>query len=125
MKEFLNKLKTPTKILSIVCIILVLMLFSKCNSANRLRYDNHQLIEQKDSLAITIDSLLNEIQELNVKIIEASGSSFENENALLKEVHKKYEKYQMKIDDQQNLIGYLQRVINNLKKELEDCNKSK
>lgn len=125
MKEFLNKLKTPTKILSIVCIILVLMLFSKCNSANRLRYDKHQLIEQKDSLTITIDSLRYENQELNVKIIETSGSSFENENALLKEVHKKYEKFQMKIDDKQNLIGHLQRVINNLKKELEDCKKSK
>lgn len=125
MKEFLNKLKTPTKILSIVCFVLVLMLFSKCNSANRLRYDKHQLIEQKDSLTITIDSLRYENQELNVKIIETSGSSFENENALLKEVHKKYEKYQMKIDDKQNLIGHLQRVINNLKKELEDCKKSK
>ena len=125
MKEFLNKLKTPTKILSIVCFVLVIMLFRQCNKTNRLRYEKHQLIEQKDSLAITIDSLLNEIQELNVKIIEASGSSFENENALLKEVHKKYEKYQMKIDDQQNLIVYLKRVINNLKKELEDCKKSK
>ena len=128
MKEFLNKLKTPTKILSIVCVVLVLMLFSKCNSVSRLRYENHKNVEQIDSLITVADSLYKVNQELKVKVIETSGSSVENENTLLKEVHQKYEKYQMKIDDQQNLIDYLRRVISKLEKrnkELEELIKSK
>lgn len=84
MKEFLNKLKTPTKILSIVCFVLVIMLFSKCNSANRSRYYIQQLTEQiitKDSInkvnETTIRFLNDSIKDLNFKSAVDKGYTME------------------------------------------------
>ena len=84
MKEFLNKLKTPTKILSIVCVVLVLMLFSKCNSVSRLRYDNHQNIEQIDSLNLEVEKLRNQ----NTQLVTEIDSS----NVQIQVIEKWYEK---------------------------------
>ena len=58
MKEFLNKLKTPTKILSVVCIVLVIMLFNKCNKTNEEKGKNQQLTEHIDSITHRMDSII-------------------------------------------------------------------
>ena len=63
MKEFLKKFKTPTKILSVVCIVLVIMLFRQCSTANKFRYEGKQLTEQifaKDSIIKSRDSIIYE-----------------------------------------------------------------
>ena len=135
MKEFLNKLKTPTKILSIVCFVLVIMLFRKCNEANRsrdkcngLRDDYNQLTKQiitKDSTIyeneIYIRVLGDSIKDLNFKSVVDKGYTMEGKHdAEIKLA--KCEKDNLRIANENN---NLQRVINNLKKELEDCKKSK
>ena len=118
MKEFLNKLKTPTKILSIVCIILVLTLFSKCNDANRLRDKNNQLTEQKDQLTEQRDSLLNEIQELNNLIKDLKLENALNNGNKLESKHEmeikliKCEKDNLRIANENS---NLRREIANLK----------
>ena len=74
MKEFLNKLKTPTKILSIVCFVLVIMLFSKCNEANEEKGKNQQLTEQiitKDSIIKSRDSIIYE-NETTIRFLNDS-----------------------------------------------------
>ena len=134
MKEFLNKLKTPTKILSIVCFVLVIMLFRKCNEANRSRDKCNQLTEQRDQLTEQRDSLLNEIQELNnlikdLKLENAlnNGNKLESKHemeiklikceAKLKECEAKLKELIKREKDYENKFSYQQRVINNLKKK--------
>ena len=58
MKEFLKKFKTPTKILSVVCIVLVIMLFNKCNKTNEEKGKNQQLTEHIDSITHRMDSII-------------------------------------------------------------------
>ena len=80
MKEFLQSLKTPTKILSIVCIILVLTLFSKCNSANRSQYECKQLSKQintKDSIILVLGD---SIKDLNFKSAVDKGYTMEGKH---------------------------------------------
>ena len=58
MKEFLKKFKTPTKILSVVCIVLVIMLFNKCNKTNEEKGKNQQLTEHIDSITHRMDPII-------------------------------------------------------------------
>ena len=87
MKEFLNKLKTPTKILSIVCFVLVIMLFSKCSKANRFRIENHYLqieLTKMDSInkvkETTIRFLNDSIKDLNFKSAVDKGYTMEGKH---------------------------------------------
>lgn len=84
MKEFLNKLKTPTKILSIVCFVLVIMLFNKCSSQGKLRIENHYLqieLTKMDSInkvnETTISFLNDSIKDLNFKSAVDKGYTME------------------------------------------------
>ena len=80
MKEFLNKLKTPTKILSIVCFVLVIMLFRKCSSANRSQYKCKQLSKQintKDSIILVLGD---SIKDLNFKSAVDKGYTMEGKH---------------------------------------------
>ena len=87
MKEFLNKLKTPTKILSIVCFVLVIMLFSKCSSVNELKGKNHYLqieLTKMDSInkvnETTIRFLNDSIKDLNFKSAVDKGYTMEGKH---------------------------------------------
>lgn len=89
MKEFLNKLKTPTKILSIVCFVLVIMLFSKCSKANRFRIENHYLqieLTKMDSInkvnETTIRFLNDSIKDLNFKYAVDNGYTMEGKHEM-------------------------------------------
>ena len=87
MKEFLNKLKTPTKIISILFFITLIMFFSKCSSNSKLRYENHDLqkeLVEKDSINTlnegTIRILTDSIKDLNFKTAVDKGSSLEGKH---------------------------------------------
>lgn len=87
MKEFLNKLKTPTKILSILFFVLLIMFFSKCSSNSKLRYENNDLqkeLVEKDSInklnESSIRILTDSIKDLNLKTAVDKGSSLESKH---------------------------------------------
>ena len=74
MKEFLQSLKTPTKILSIVCFVLVIMLFRKCSSANELKGKTHYLqieLTKMDSIHFKMDSI-NKVNETTIRFLNDS-----------------------------------------------------
>ena len=87
MKEFLNKLKTPTKIISILFFITLIMFFSKCSSNSKLRYENNDLqkeLVEKDSInklnESSIRILTDSIKDLNLKTAVDKGSSLEGKH---------------------------------------------
>lgn len=116
MKEFLNKLKTPTKILSIVCFVLVIMLFKNCSSANEFRYKNSQLTEQLDSILVLKDSIEGQYKETTI-VKNTSELTNDSKDLLIKELRDKNLIYEGIISDLRQSISDYKNTITILRRD--------